>query len=92
MLYRALGATGLQLAAIVLGETARLVAVGLAAGLVLAWLAADVVRAFLFEVGPLDSSTLGTAAAMILTIALFVSMRPAVRIARIDVASVLKEE
>lgn len=88
----ALGVTGRQLGAIVIAETARLVGLGLVVGLGLAWLGANTIRAFLFQVKPLDPVTLGAVAALILTLALAVSLRPALRAARVDLGRVLKEE
>jgi putative ABC transport system permease protein len=87
----ALGATGRQLGAIVLMETLRLVGLGLTVGLVGAWLGAGAIRAFLFQVQPSDPVTLATAAALILVSALLVTLRPALRAARVDLATVLKE-
>jgi putative ABC transport system permease protein len=88
----ALGATRRQLGAIVMAETLRLVGLGLAVGLALAWLAASTIRAFLFQVTPFDPVTLIAVASLILTLALLVSVRPALRAARVDLGSVLKEQ
>jgi len=88
----ALGASGRQLGAIVLVETARLVGFGLLAGLALAWMGASTIRAFLFKVQPLDPATLGGVATTILLLALAVSLRPAWRAANVDLGTVLKEE
>ncbi|MBZ5500226.1 MAG: FtsX-like permease family protein [Acidobacteriia bacterium] len=88
----ALGACGRHLALLVLTETAWLVGFGLSAGLLLAWLGASLIRAFLFRVQPLDPATIGVVAAVILTLALAVSLRPARRAARVDLARVLREE
>ena len=88
----ALGATGRQLGALVIAETTRLVGSGLLAGLGLAWLGASTIRAFLFQVQPLDPMTLGAVAALILTLSILVSLGPALRAAREDLGSVLKEE
>jgi hypothetical protein len=88
----ALGATGGQLAAIVLAETARLVGLGLVVGLGLAWAGANTIRAFLFQVQPLDPVTLGAVALSIVTVAMVVSLGPAHRAARVDLGSVLKQE
>ncbi len=88
----ALGASGRQLGAIVLAETARLVGFGLLVGLLLAWMGASTIRAFLFRVQPLDPATLAAVAALILLLALAVSLRPAWRAARVDLGTVLKEE
>ncbi|MEO8077981.1 MAG: ABC transporter permease [Acidobacteriota bacterium] len=88
----ALGATRGHLGAIVLAETGRLVGLGLAAGLIMAWAGAGVIRAFMFRVEPLDPMTLATVSAAILTLALAVSLRPALRAARVDLGRVLKED
>jgi predicted permease len=88
----ALGATRTGLAAIVVREAAVLVGAGIAAGLVVAWIGAGTLRALLFRVQPLDPFTLAPAAALILTLAVVVSLRPALRAARVDLASVLRAE
>jgi putative ABC transport system permease protein len=88
----ALGASGRQLGAIVLAETARLVGFGLLVGLLLAWMGASTIRAFLFKVQPLDPATLAGVAVLILLLALAVSLRPAWKAARVDLRTVLKEE
>ena len=88
----ALGATRRQLGSIVLAETGRLIGIGILAGLGLAWLAAGTIRAFLFQVQPLDPITLGGASALILSLTLAVSLRAALRVARVDLAQVLRSE
>jgi predicted permease len=88
----ALGATRRQLGSMVLSETVRLVGLGIIAGLGLAWLGASTIRSFLFQVQPLDPATLGVVAASILLLALLVSLRAALRAARVDLAAVLKAE
>jgi putative ABC transport system permease protein len=87
----ALGASRQQLGVMVIAESCRLVAAGLAVGLVIAWLGASTIRAFLFQVTPFDPLTLGLVAALILTVTLLVSVRPALRVARVDLGRVLKE-
>jgi ABC-type antimicrobial peptide transport system permease subunit len=77
---------------LVFRETAWLVGLGLAAGLLLAWLGGSLIRAFLFRVQTLDPVTLGVVAAVILMLALVVSVRPALRAAHVDLARVLREE
>jgi hypothetical protein len=87
----ALGASRRHLTRLVLGETARPVCVGIVAGLVLAWLLADTVRALLYRIEPLDPLTMVSVAAAILILALGVSLRPALRTARVDLARVMRE-
>jgi putative ABC transport system permease protein len=86
----ALGASPPGLATLLLRETARPVAVGLAAGLGLAGLGARALRGFLFQVDPLDPATLGAVAAALLAVVVVASLRPAVRVSRLDVARVLR--
>ena len=88
----ALGATTKSLTILVLRESAVLVGLGLGAGLFLSYLGAHVIRAFLFRVQPLDPATLGAVASLILLLAIAVSMRPALRAARVDLAEVLRSE
>ena len=59
--------------------------------MILAWLGAGTIRSFLFKVQPLDVPTLGGVAAVIAGIALVVSVRPAVRAARVDVSAMLRD-
>lgn len=87
-----LGARGSQLGGLVLAETGRLVGLGLMIGLGLAWVGANTIRAFMFRTEPLDPSTLGGVAAVILVLTMVVSLRPALRAARVDLARVLREE
>ena len=75
-----------------LRETATLVGIGLAGGLLLSWVGAETIRAFLYHVEPFDNVTLVTVAGLILLLALAVSVRPALRAARVDLASVLRAE
>jgi predicted permease len=88
----ALGATGPQLSALVLRETTRLIVLGLATGLFLVWLGTSLIRTFLFGVQPLDPTTLIVVASAMLTLALAVSLRPALRAARVDLARILRDE
>ena len=88
----ALGASRLQLGRIVLAETGRLVGCGLAVGFALAWAGAGTIRAFLFQIRPMDPSTLIGVGAAILALAVLVSVRPALKAARVDLAQVLKDQ
>jgi predicted permease len=87
----ALGATRRQLGAMIVGETGLLVGLGLALGLAIAWAGANTIRSFLFQVQPFDPVTLGTVSVSILALAAIVSIRPALRAARVDLASVLRD-
>jgi len=87
----ALGASSAQLGRLVLGETTRLVGAGVIVGLGLAWLGAGTIRSFLFQIEPLDVPTLAGASAMLLILALGVSLRPALAAARVDLARTLRD-
>ena len=88
----ALGATRRQLGDLVLRETLQLVGAGLVAGLGLAWLGAGTIRAFLFQVEPLDATVLVSMSGLILVLALGVSLRPAIRAGQVQLAQLLREE
>jgi hypothetical protein len=64
---------------------------GLAWGLLPAAIGASTIRAFLLRVQPLDPATLAGVAALILVLAMAVSLRPA-RAARVDLSQVLRDE
>lgn len=88
----ALGATGGQLGALLLRDTLWLVGAGLVLGFGLSWLGAETIRAFLFQVAPLDPLVTGIASALILALALAVGLRPALAAVRLDLAAVLRQE
>ena len=89
----ALGARGTpSCARMVLLQTGRLVGGGLVLGLGVAWLGTGTIRALLFRTAPLDPLILGGVAGLILLVSLAVSLKPALRTARVDLAGVLREE
>lgn len=88
----AFGARGAQLGAIVLGDTVRLVGIGLTAGIALAFLGAKTIRSLLYQVAPLDPAVLATTSGVILGLALLVSLRPAREATRLDLTQSLREE
>jgi ABC-type antimicrobial peptide transport system permease subunit len=88
----ALGATRASLSRLLIGETLRLVGIGIAAGLAIAWLGAGTIRAFLYQVEPLDWTALIMASAAVLVLTLAVSVRPVLRSSRADLAQVLRDE
>ena len=88
----AIGAGRLHLGSLILRETLVLVGAGIAGGLLLAWLGSNSIRAFLFRVEPLDALTLATVSIAMLSLALLVSLRPAIAAARVDLAHVLRDE
>jgi predicted permease len=88
----ALGATRRQLSGIVMRETLRLVGAGLAVGLLLTWAGAGMIRTFLFGVRPFDGVTMAAVIGTMLLLAALVALRPALRAARVDLATVLRDE
>jgi predicted permease len=88
----ALGATASDLSRIVLREVLVLVGTGLALGLGLVWLGAGLVRALLYRVQPFDPVTLIVVTVAVGAIAAAVSLGPAIRAGRVDLANVLREE
>jgi len=87
-----LGATRVQLAGLVLQESGQLATIGIVCGLCVAWLGSDAIRTLLFRVQPVDPITLGATAALIFVVATLVSVRPALRAARVDVAQLLRQD
>jgi putative ABC transport system permease protein len=88
----ALGAGRGRIAREVVGRAARLTAVGLAFGLLGAAAGARTLRAFLFQVDPLDPLAFGGAAALLCLVTLAAAWLPARRAASADPAAVLKSE
>jgi predicted permease len=88
----ALGARGSQLGRLLLSDTFRLVGAGLLLGFGLTWLGANTIRAFLFQVEPFDPLVTIGVAAMIVVLALAVSLRPALSAARLDLSKILRED
>ena len=80
-----LGATSAGLIRLLLGETIRPVVIGIAAGVGLSIAGARLVRAFVFQVEPLEPLRFAGVAGALLVIAVVVSLRPAQRAARVDV-------
>jgi ABC-type antimicrobial peptide transport system permease subunit len=88
----ALGARGRQILAGVLGEGARLAAVGLVAGGVAAAAVTRLLGGLLYDVTPLDARTFLGAAALLLAAALVAGLAPAWRAATTDPAKTLAGE
>jgi len=88
----ALGASGRQLASLVFQQTIRFVAAGVVMGILIVFAGANTIRAFLFQIRPMDPLTLAITAGLIFGLALLVSLRPALRAASVDIVQVLREE
>jgi predicted permease len=88
----ALGAPGGHLKMLLFSETFRLIGAGLLLGFGLSWLGAGTIRAFLFQVEPFDPLVTLSVAALIVLLAVLVTLRPALAAARVDLAQVLRDE
>jgi putative ABC transport system permease protein len=88
----ALGATRRQLTGMVVREMIVLVGLGLVIGIGMTRLAATTIRSFLLRVEPMDPLTLGGAGILILLLGVAVSLKPALRAARVDLGMMLKAE
>jgi macrolide transport system ATP-binding/permease protein len=88
----ALGAQRGNVLKLVLGDGARLAALGIAAGMVAALVTGYFLRSVLFGVNPWDPWTLGIVAAVLAAVGLFASYVPARRASRLDPIKALHYE
>jgi len=88
----ALGAQAADVRALVVSQSARPVAVGLAVGLALGVAAAQLLRGFLYGVSPMDPITFAAVTALLVLCALVAAWLPARRAARIDPMAALRSE
>jgi len=88
----ALGATGRNVLALVLGSAGRLVLAGVAIGLALAVASARTISTFLFGVPPLDPVTLGAVVALLVVTASIAVAMPALRALRVDPVEAFRAE
>ena len=87
-----LGATVSDVRGLVLGDGLRLAGLGAVIGLTGAIAGGRLLRGLLFEVEPLDPSSLLLAALLLVGVSAFASYMPARRATRVDPAAVLKAE
>ena len=88
----ALGATSMTVVALVLRQTAFLIAIGVAAGIPASMFAARSASSLLFGLSPHDFVTLAAAAGLLMAISAFATIRPAWRALRIDPIQALRDE
>jgi predicted permease len=88
----AVGASRGDLVALILGEAARLMAPGLAAGLILALAFSSVMKSFVYRVSPLDPWSLLSAAGFLVLLTLISAWIPARRASAVDLATALRSD
>ncbi|MGE3471156.1 MAG: ABC transporter permease [Vicinamibacterales bacterium] len=88
----ALGARPEDVLGLVMGESLRLVALGLAIGTAIALAAGRLVASLLFDVSPMDLSTLGLAVAVLAAVAIVAGFLPARRAASVDPMAALHDQ
>jgi ABC-type antimicrobial peptide transport system permease subunit len=88
----ALGATAADIASLLLGSAAKLAALGIAGGLVVALLARRLIESMLFGVKLRDPLAIVGAVVLLSIAALAAALIPALRAARADPASALRQD
>jgi hypothetical protein len=88
----ALGADRARVLRLVLGDVARVVGVGLAAGAIGALVSGKLVVSFLYGLTPTDPVILAGAAALLAFVALMAGLLPALRASRVDPVAALRED
>src|SRR6185312_14119792 len=88
----ALGATGRDIAALVVGEMAPVVATGLALGMLGAWALSRVLASLLYGVGAHDVATFVAAPVVLIIPALLATLVPVRRAMRVDPTEVMRAE
>jgi putative ABC transport system permease protein len=88
----ALGASATVVRRFVLGEALRLAGLGAVIGLAAAASAARLLRGMLFEVHPLDPSTILGAASLLIAASALASYMPVRRATRLDAVAMLRSE
>jgi putative ABC transport system permease protein len=88
----ALGALQGQIVAQFLGKALRVVGIACAAGLILALALSRSISGMLYGVSPLDPLTLTGVVALVVVIAALAAFVPALRAARVDPMTVLRDE
>jgi predicted permease len=91
-LRMALGARRASVIGMILGETGRMVAIGLGLGLLAAAGATRLIASQLYGVAPLDPFTIAMAAAVLIAVAVAAGALPAWRASRVDPVTALRTE
>jgi ABC-type antimicrobial peptide transport system permease subunit len=88
----ALGAQRSDILKVALGEGARIVAFGVAAGLIGSAILTRFLQTLLFEIKPTDPITFGVLTALLASVALLACLIPAQRASRVDPLMALRNE
>jgi predicted permease len=88
----ALGATAPQVAAMIARQALVPIAIGVAAGLAAGLGLGQLMRSILFEVTPTDPITLAATLGVLATVAVLATIGPALRAARLDPATALRDD
>jgi len=88
----ALGAARDRIVRMILADVCRMVIVGIAVGLATAFAATRLVRSLLYGVAPNDPATFAGAVALLVVVALAAGAFPALRAARLDPMTALRED
>lgn len=88
----ALGASGTNVLALVLGNASRVIGAGVVIGLLMAFVFAQSVAAFLFGVAPRDPVTFASVAAVLVMTAMVACAVPALRAVRVDPVEAFRNE
>jgi ABC-type antimicrobial peptide transport system permease subunit len=88
----ALGAERRRVLLMVIGDAARVMVVGLAAGLAAAYLASRYLESLLFGLRPTDPAALAAAVALLAAVTLAAAFVPARRASRVDPQIALRAE
>jgi len=91
-LRMALGAQRSGILRMILGDTARLLVAGVAIGIAVALSGARLIRSMLFGITPTDAFSLGTAAVILVAVALVAGFLPARRASLVDPMVALRHE
>jgi ABC-type antimicrobial peptide transport system permease subunit len=88
----ALGARPGSILGLILGETGRLLAIGIAIGVAMAFASTRWIASVLYGVTPTDAFSIGMAVAVLSTVALVAGFLPARRAAHVDPMVALRHE
>jgi ABC-type antimicrobial peptide transport system permease subunit len=88
----ALGASAGNLRKLILTQTLKLAAVGMALGLVASWLLGRTLQGLLFGVAPSDPMTFAAALVILMAVAALAGYLPAMRASRLDPVESLRAE